>query len=66
MTRNPAASAFALLLLAAVQTNNDVQARVAQVQRMRMSLAAVSDDGDGLALQRREASVFFVKSFLAS
>ena len=39
-------------LRAVVQANHDVQARVVGVQRVRVALAAVADDGDFLALER--------------
>ena len=50
-TFSPAASALALLLLPAVQADHHVDAGIAQVQRVRVALAAVADDGDRLALQ---------------
>ena len=49
-TRSPAASAFARLLLVLGQADHDVQARIAQVQRVRVTLAAVADNRDGLTL----------------
>ena len=59
----PAASAFAQLLLPSIEADDHVDARVAQIQRVRVSLAAVADDGDCLALQMLEVSVFFVIAF---
>ena len=47
------AGGFRLLpaLAARVQADDDVEAGIAQVQRVRVSLAAVADDGDRAALQ---------------
>src|SRR3954451_20975944 len=55
---------FSLLfaLASCMQAHNDLEAGVAQVQCVCMSLAAVSDDRNGLALERRKASVLFVVS----
>ena len=50
-TLRPAASAFALLLLVSGRPTIDVDARIAQIQRVRVALAAVADNGDRLAFE---------------
>ena len=47
------AGGFGLLpaLAARIQSDDDVQARIAQIQRMRVALAAVADDGNRAAFQ---------------
>ena len=50
-------------LAALIEADHYVHARIAQVQRVRMALAAVADDGDGAAFQVVQISVFFVKAF---
>ena len=47
-------------LRALVQADHDVQAALVQVQRVRVALAAVADDGDLLALERVEIGVRLV------
>ena len=42
------------------QADHHVDARVAQVQRMRVALRAVAEDGDLLAFERGEVGVLFV------
>lgn len=49
MTFKPAFSAFARIA-AVIQSDDDVYAALVQVQRMRVSLAAVADDSDGFTL----------------
>ena len=44
------------------EADHNVQAGIAQVERVRVALATVTDDGDGLFLERREAAVFFIES----
>ena len=53
---------FGAALAVRGQADNDVEAGVAQVQRVRVALAAVADDGDFLAFERVDVSVFFVKA----
>ena len=50
-------------LAAGGQADDDVDAGIAQVERVGVALAAVADDGDGAALQVVEISVFFVIAF---
>ena len=45
-----------------VEANHDVLARVLQVQRVRVSLASVADDGDLLAAQEAEVRVLIVEN----
>ena len=61
-TVSPAAVALARLLLSAGKADHNVEARIAQVQRVRVALAAVADDGDFLALEGLDVSVFFVEA----
>jgi hypothetical protein len=51
-TRRPAASAF--------EADDDVEAAVFQVEGMRVSLAAVAEDGDGSSREAREVGVVLV------
>src|SRR5581483_11257364 len=51
---------FCLALASLVQADDHVQARIAQIKCMRMSLAAVADDGNGFPLKRSEAPILFV------
>jgi hypothetical protein len=44
------------------QADDYVEAGIAQVQRVRVALAAVADDGDFLAFEGVDVSVFFVKA----
>ena len=62
ITLRPAASAFFQLALPALLGDDHVYAGVAQVEGMRMSLAAVADDCYGLVLQKAQVAIFFVKS----
>ena len=48
---------------ALVKTDDDVDAALLEVQRMRMSLAAVADDGNGLALHDLPVRVLIIISF---
>ena len=50
MTGRPAASAFGPGLAALIQSDDDLNAAVLQVQRVRVSLASVPDDRDRLVL----------------
>ena len=50
-------------LAARVQADDDVETGIAQIQRVRVSLASIADDGDRAALQAIEIAVFFVKAF---
>ena len=59
-TLKPAAVALASLLLPAYKPDHDVHAAIAQVERVRVALAAIADDGDRLALEQAQISVFFV------
>ena len=43
--------------------DDDVDARIAQILRMGMALAAVTEDGHGLALEHVEVGVLFVIGF---
>ena len=52
----PGCAAFA-------QTNDHFDAAVVQVLRVRMALAAVSDDGHGLAFDQAQVAIFVVKHF---
>ena len=56
-TSSPAAFAFAHDALVSAQADADLDATVAQVLRVRVPLAAVSDDGDLLALEQRRVRV---------
>ena len=38
-------------------------AGILQIQRMCVSLAAVADDGNGLALQQRQITILLIKNF---
>ncbi len=60
MTSKPSASAFARLLLPSCQPDDDVHAAIAQILGMRMTLAAIANDGDGLARERVKAGVLVV------
>ena len=51
MNPQPGGFRFRPLLLPSCRPTIDVHAGIAQVQRVRMSLAAVADNGDRLALQ---------------
>ena len=44
-------------LAALVQADNDLHAAVAQIERMSMSLTAVTDDGHGLVLQNIDVAI---------
>ena len=46
-----------------IETDDDLASGVSEVQRMRMSLAAVADDCDCLAFQQGKIAVFLVKDF---
>src|SRR5215831_8264786 len=48
---------------ARIESDDDVHAGIAQIQRMRVALAAIADDGDCAPLQEFEISVFFVIAF---
>ena len=50
-------------LLPGYRPTTTSSAGIAQVQRVRVSLAAVADDGDRLALQVAQIAVFFVIAF---
>ena len=52
-------------LAARIQADDNVDARIAQIQRMRMALAAIADDGDRAALQIARDCRLFRKSVLA-
>ena len=60
-TRRPSASALARLSAALGQADAHVDARVAQVQRVGVALAAVADDGDLPALDDRQVGVVVVE-----
>jgi hypothetical protein len=45
-----------------VKTHDDFEAAVAQILRLRVSLAAVAKDGDGFALQGIGVGVAFIKN----
>src|SRR5579875_3161228 len=45
-----------------MKANYHIDARIAQVQRMRMPLASVPDNCDCLVLKRRKTSVLLIKS----
>ena len=47
---------------ALVQTDNNIAAGLLQVQGMCMTLAAVADDCDGLAIQQRQITVCLIKN----
>ena len=61
------ARGFRLLpaLAAGVQADDNVEPGIAQVQRMRVALASVADDGDRAALQRDRDCRLFRKSVSA-
>ena len=46
-------------LAAGVEPDDDIAAGIAQIQRVRVALAAVADDGDRLAFDRVEACRLF-------
>ena len=73
MTRSPASAASAaetglkpsrdrqvVVGRARPLADHDVAARVAEVLRLGMALAAVADDGDRLALEQREIGILVV------
>ena len=43
--------------------DDDIDARVAQVERVGVALAAVTDNGDGAAFQMVQSCVFFIVAF---
>ncbi len=49
-------------LAAFVQADHDVDAGIAQIQRVRVTLAAVADNRDRLAFEQRQVAVFFVET----
>ena len=53
---------LSLGLAAFVQTDNNVAAGISQVQCVCMTLAAVADDSDGLAIQKRQVTIGFVEN----
>ena len=63
ITFSPAASALATLLLAAGSPTTTSTPVSRKIQRVRVPLAAVADDGHRFALERCQISVFFVISF---
>ena len=46
-----------------IQTDDDLASGISQIQCMSMTLAAVADDCDCLAFQKRKIAVFLVKDF---
>ena len=62
-TFRPADVALATLLLPWVQTNDYADAAIAQIERVGVPLAAVTDNGDCLAFEPAQIAVFFVVSF---
>ena len=58
----PGGVGFGAALAFGGQADNDVEPGVAQIQRVRVALAAVADDGDFLAFEGVDVSVFFVKA----
>ena len=56
---------FGAALAAGGQADHHVEAGIAQVQRVRVALAAVADDGDFLAFEVRRCFRLFRKSVLA-
>jgi len=48
---------------ALAQADDDLHAAVVEVLRVGMALAAITDDGDGLALDEGQITVFVVKNF---
>jgi hypothetical protein len=52
-----------LRLRALLQADDDLDARVAQVLRVRVALRAVADDSDLLALDQGKVGVFVVEDF---
>ena len=58
----PGGFRFGLALAAFRQADNRIEAGIAQIQRMRVTLAAVADNGDRLAFEQRRIAVFFVVS----
>jgi len=51
---------FGPALRSRIQADDHVRARIAQIQRVRMSLATVADHGEHAVLQKRRVAVFFV------
>ncbi len=47
-------------LASLVKPDNNLKARITEIQRMRMSLAAITDDGDRLAKQWLKAGILIV------
>ena len=60
-TRRPSSSALARLFEPSLQADADVDAGVAQVERVGVALAAVTDDGDVLALDQGQVGVVVVE-----
>ena len=56
----PGRLGLGLALRIQAQTYDHVQAGIAQVQRMRVPLAAVADNRDGLAFEEANIAVLFV------
>ena len=50
-------------LRALIEADDDVDAAVLEVQRMGMALAAVTDDGNGLASEHLEICILIIVSF---
>ena len=50
-------------LAALIQTDDDFYAALFQVQRMRMALAAVTDNGNGLVFEKIQVRVLFIEGF---
>src|SRR5262249_18718375 len=55
---------FRLRLAAGGEADHDVDARIPQIERVRVALAAVADYGDPPAGEGCEGSVFFLKASL--
>src|SRR5690606_17033428 len=45
------------------QTDHHLDARIVQVERVRVALRAVTDDGDSFALDERQVAVLVIKHF---
>ena len=60
VTSSPAARAFSTERRALAQADHDVDPGVLEVQRMGMTLRAVAEDRDGLAVEEGEVCVVVV------
>ena len=59
-TFRPADVALARLLLDSGRPDDDVESRIAQIQRVSVTLAAIADNPDGLTFEEADIAILFV------